>query len=280
MRMCVGVHHNDKMDLHIALPAHSLANLVHASYSDMDGDPEACARSLLAPYYITSEQVEALMEDPHWPGRPHPSHPLYAVVKEARKQSAPAERRCLDAVNKERFIMMATSVSHAWLVTKPTRLGGGFKRICTYQGINAPVPHAWLHMDRQGMLTLCATSRGMPVLHIIVHRSCAIGYMRPLELEFGSSSSSSSHLNIYADVDSGTIDVDHESNSGSLQINYALLFTRSAPTCQLSRAVLLSPSLQRTWTLPIVLHTMPDVDVEEVVTSFACIPQSAHSKKV
>jgi len=252
----------------IALPAPSLANLVHAAYADGDGDPERYVRHLLAPYYVTAAQVEELARELHWPGRPHVSHPLYAVVREMRQLSAPRERRCLDAVNRERFVSLATSISHIWLVAEPTKRGGGLRRICTYQGVNAPIPHAWLHVDGQGVVTLCAASPGMPALALSVKRSCRLGYLAPLDLDLNvehGSSHGCSYLNFYVDVDGSALDAEQwasSSSSGSndTPTNYALLFTRSAPVCQLSKALLVSPSLQRTWSLPVVVHafTLPD----------------------
>lgn len=242
------------MDATIALPSHSLANLVHAAYAD-GGDID----NLLAPYHITADQVEELAQQLWWPGRPHVSHPLFAVVKEARQISTPA-------ANKERFIFLATALSHVWLVRQPTQWGGGLRRICTYEGVGAPVPHAWLHVNRQGMLTLCAASPGMPALAVTVNRSCTLGFMRSLELDLNVDAGTRygcSYLELYVNIEGGGggggggVEV-VVGNCESTTANYALLFTSHGQVCCLDRALLVSPSLCRSWTLPVVVHEMRD----------------------
>jgi hypothetical protein len=253
----------------IALPQRSLMNLVHAAYKDVD--PVTYISHLLEPYYITAEQVEALAANFYWPGRPHPSHPLYGLVKDLLKSTNPEQRKCLDHVNKERFIAMATSISHVWVCPLATKLGGGLRRICTYQGASAPIPHAWLHADRQGMMTLCAASAQMPALAIVVHRTCVVGRMLPLELDLNVDQGSPfgcSYLHVYLDMEraQGAIEVElwAADKAGAEQLpNYALLFTRSADVCQLAQrgAYLLSPSLGRVWGLPLMLHTIEESDL-------------------
>ena len=253
---------------HIALPQRSLMNLVHAAY--MDEDPVAFISNLLEPYFITAEQVEELCDKLYWPGRPHVSHPLYGLVKEVMHLTNPEMRKCLNQVNKERFIAIATSISHVWLYPKPGKRGGGLKRICTYEGLGSPIAHAWLHVDYQGMLTLCSASAKMPALAIIVHRRCYIGNMLPLELDINVDRGTPfgcSYLNIYLDVenDYSSMVVDlwptHTDYASQLP-NYALLFTRAADVCQLAQrgAYLLSPSLGRVWALPLMLHTIKESD--------------------
>jgi hypothetical protein len=251
-------------DATIALPTFSLMNLVSAAFGDENPQQYMC--HLLQPYHITAEQVEELASLLHWPGRPHCSHPCYALVRGIGDYTSVEQRKCLNAINKQRFIHVATSVSHIWICKAATKKGGGIRRICTYQGENAPIPFAWLHIDRQGMIQCARMSNKMPCLAITVNRYCAMGKLLPLELDFNNEArglaNGCCYLRVYMDVndDNAAFDVScWASDDMNDNKNFALLFTRSAEICTLKRAFLVSPSLRRTWTLPIMIHEIkPD----------------------
>jgi len=244
-------------DTTIALPQHSLANLVHAAYVDFDRDaPAEVIRQLLEPYHIDADQVEALARVLYWPGRHHVSHPLYAIVKEIMNIGSPTQRKCLNEVNKERFLRLATSISHAWITEH------GLRSICSYQGVAAAVPHAWLHIDDYGLITLCTASKGMVALSLHVHRSCPLGTLADLHLDLNDVRGAPygcSYLDVYvAAGSSDTVELDTWLAEDGNVPNYALFFTRSSTStgCRLIRAFLCSPSLQRSWSLPVMVHPL------------------------
>ena len=259
------------MESRIALPSHSLANLVQAAYVDGDAQPGVVIRHLLEPYHITAEQVEALAQTLYWPPgglgrrRMRPAHPLWAVVKEVETLSSHTQRKCLDAVNKARFIMVATSISHVWC--SPS----GLRRICTYQGVGAPIPHAWLHIDHEhGLIALCSVSPTMPALVMNVQRHCSLGYMQPLDLDLNVERGTPHgcayvgvHVGLGGSHEGATtfVEVDLCPPSVEAQDNFALIFT--AGGCALVGTFLCSPSLQRTWSLPIMVHNLPPEGGEE-----------------
>lgn len=246
----------------IALVPRTLMNMLTAIYEEEDVLARLdLLQDFLSPYSITYEQLKMVVSDIYWPGRLHASskHPSYAILKQLNNYIE-RDGYALTETNiiKKHFVFAIVSICHAWY-TKRSEIDGRFilhknPHFVAYQEPGSSVPFVWLSVDTHGMAHVFQYDKRMPPLEIELFRTTSKGDLFPLKFYMRLEDEKKKHsdemiaiqLSIY---DQSFLNLTVTQNSK--QNNFVVFLTESL---LLSRALLVSPSVEKAWSIPVVLH--------------------------
>jgi hypothetical protein len=241
----------------ISLIPRTLMNLLVAVYEDELNPKDLIMNQLVCPYYFTYQQLELVIDDIYWPGRFHASskHPSYSILKQLDTYLKSDSQAMVDGnVIKRHFVYAATSICHAWYTRRDK---DGFyilhknPHFVAYQEPGLSVPFIWLSIDSHGMAQVFQRDKWMPPLEINLFRTTKNGDLFPLKffarLEDEKTTNRVSIDFCIYEQRFLNIDVKLNPHQGNfiLFISEGLKFTRS---------ILVSPSCEKTWSVPVVIH--------------------------
>lgn len=235
----------------ISLIPRTLMSLLSLAYKEQD---IITLEMLLFPYYMTYEQLCLIISDIHWSGSAFATskHPSYEIVRRLSKYMEEDTHAKPDQI-KRHFIYAAASICHAWYTRKDEynrHVLHKNPQLVAYQEFGIPLPFVWISIDSHGMTHVFQRVR-MPALQIKLYRSTKGGDLQPLcFFAHPEDEQAKEKACIEIVVYNQTLlnlQTEKTSNVG----NFIILVTESLT---LSRCMLISPSTDRTWNVPLVLH--------------------------
>lgn len=245
----------------IVLIPRTLMNLLSAVYEEEDNLMRFdLVRNLLDPYVITFDQVKMVIDTIFWPGRLHASakHPSYAILKQLDAYLTHDGQAMVPAETlKKHFVFACVSICHAWY-TKQRENDGRFilhkkPHFVAYQEPGLAVPFIWFSIDDHGMTHVMQMDPRVPPLEIRLFRSTKNGDLFPLTFYPRLQDQDEKNMErVELEVciyDSKFLNLDIRRNAN--QDNFVVFMSENLT---LVRCLLVSPSVEKTWSVPCILH--------------------------
>jgi hypothetical protein len=244
----------------IFLPPRSLASILQMAYSSSSEiKPAETLALLLEPYYITYGQLQSLISILFWPGRLSCStmrHPAYLTTQRLEKYME-CDALTKSDVLKKYFICAATMISHLWY----TKYCENKKRymlhknlFCVaYEYADSAVPFVWFSFDAHGLPTVMKYHPNVPPIKMEVQRSTKAGALNTLAMQFFEKDKclQQGYSNLSIQVFNGTFMGIQSLKETPKLVNYMLIISEET---SLVRCILVSPSTDQLWNMPVILH--------------------------
>lgn len=244
----------------IFLPPRSLASILQMAYlSAGENEPTETLTALLDPYYITYDQLQSIISTLYWPGAlfANIKHPAYLIAKRLEKYRACDHLTKKDMLKKY-FICAATMISHIWYTqfceSKGKYILHNNLYCASYQYSNAAVPFVWFAFDSHGVPRLVRYHPKTPPIEMEIMRSTKAGVLNTLVLKFFDSDDSdqtTGYSRICLQVFNETFMGIQSVEQNKALCNYMMIISEQL---YLSRCLLVSPSTDFVWNMPVVLH--------------------------